>query len=67
MPGFRLTPRNAAWQHSPITEAPEFSRDMKHFDTYRPSQRATAWPSCIAQEGMRLVVKHRSLSGRTTG
>jgi hypothetical protein len=59
--------KNAAWQHPIITKHRSFPRDMKTTFTYRLSLRAAAWPSCIAQEGMRLVVKDRPLSGRTTG
>jgi hypothetical protein len=33
---------------------------------HQPSLRTGAWPSCIAQEGMRLVGKDRPLSGTTT-
>jgi hypothetical protein len=39
---------------------------MKTTFFHQPTLRTAAWPSCIAQEGMRLVVKDRSLSGTPT-
>jgi hypothetical protein len=39
---------------------------MKNTFFHQPTLRTGAWPSCISQEGMRLVVKDRPLPGTPT-
>jgi hypothetical protein len=62
-----LTPRDAAWQHSYITNHREFfPRQMTTTFIHLPTQRLFAPASCFAQGTTRMADKVWPLSGRTT-